>query len=176
MFTEQVDGTTGLRPITVLDAPAFFHLVESCRDYLNEWVPWAGGVGSVEEMKTLIQSRISQAGPRGPQFCMLGQNQIVGWVGYTSLDWEARSVEIEYWIGHQFQGRGTTTKCCGLLIAYAFEHLGLERVVICTAEQNTRSMRIPVRLGFAREAVLEKADRIHGQEINLVCFALHRTH
>lgn len=175
MFTECIDSITGLRPLTVRDAAAFYEIVQSCRPYVNEWVPWAGGVGSIAEMRQIIQARISQADGRGPQFCMLEQDQVVGWVGYAHLDWEARTLEIEYWIGQAFQGRGTTTKCCRFLTQYAFDHLEVERVYICTAEGNDKSMRIPLRLGFKRETILVGADRIHGRDINLVLFSLDRT-
>lgn len=160
--------------MVVGDAPAFFAIVQSCRDYLDEWVPWAGAIKSTQEMRKLIRARIGQTDRtdgRGPQFCMLERGIVVGWIGYTHLDRNSSSIEIEYWIGQEFQGRGTVTKCCRYLVDYAFGHLALERVVICTAEENTHSMRIPLKLGFRREKVLEKADRIHGREINLVLFS-----
>mgnify|MGYP002642007839 CR=1 FL=1 len=122
-------------------------------------------------MRKLIRARTNQIAGRGPQFCMLERGKVVGWIGYTHLEQDNASIEIEYWIGQAFQGRGTVTKCCRYLVDYAFDHLALERVVICTAEENTHSMRIPLKLGFRREKVLEKADRIHGREINLVLFS-----
>lgn len=170
-FAERIDDETELRPIAVGDAPALFAVVESCRSYLDEWIPWVGAIRSPREMGELIRARILQSDGRGPQFCMLDRGVVVGWIGYTHLDWDASSVEIEYWIGQAFQGRGTVTKCCRYLTDYAFDQLALERVIICTAEENTYSMRIPLKLGFRREKVLEKADRIHGREINLVLFS-----
>lgn len=170
MFTQHIDTNTALRPITLKDAHAFFNIVQSCRAYLNQWVPWAT-VDTLKDMQFLIQNRISQTNHLGQQFCMLYKYQVVGWIGFTHLNWQEKSIEIEYWIGQSFQGHGTTTKCCAYLTQYAFNFLDINKVIICTAEANTKSQNIPLHLGFLKERILPNADTLHGHLINLVLFS-----
>jgi N-acetyltransferase len=60
------------------------------------------------------------------------------------------------WIGRSFQGTGLNRACKILLLHYAFETLGAERVEFRTDERNIQSRKAIEKLGAAFEGILRK--------------------
>lgn len=58
------------------------------------------------------------------------------------------------WIGPEFQGTGLNGACKHLLMAYAFETLGFERVELRIDKRNIRSRKATEKLGCQMEGVL----------------------
>jgi ribosomal-protein-serine acetyltransferase len=88
------------------------------------------------------------------------------------IDWAERKVEIGYWLGESFQGKGLMTKACKTLITYAFAELGLNKVEIHCATENIRSCAIPKRLGFTQEGILRDAEWLYDHFVNLVVYGM----
>lgn len=59
-------------------------------------------------------------------------------------------VEIGYWVDEDHQGRGIATRVTATLVAFAFTHPQVQRVVLKHNLQNDKSRRIPEKLGFRR--------------------------
>lgn len=78
----------------------------------------------------------------------------VGNCGLHRINWPNRVFEIGWWCRKRYQGQGFITEAAGALTAFAFEHLGAERVWCSADEENHRSWRVPERLGFAYEGTL----------------------
>ncbi len=87
---------------------------------------------------------------------------------------QPHAIELESWVGAAYQGRWIAAICGRRLIAYAFDVLDRKRVVACVAVGNTRSALLLERLGFTREKLLQKADRIHGRDIDLILYSTER--
>ena len=75
-------------------------------------------------------------------------------------------MEIGYWLGSKFQGKGIVTGACRLLTDHAFDEWKLNRVEIHCAPGNKKSCAIPKRLGFQLEGVLRKAQRLNGKYLD----------
>jgi len=58
------------------------------------------------------------------------------------------------WIGTEFQGTGLNKACKQLLLTYAFETLGYERVELRIDKRNIRSRKATEKLGCKMEGVL----------------------
>lgn len=58
------------------------------------------------------------------------------------------------WIGTEFQGTGLNAACKQLLLTYAFETLGYERVELRIDKRNIRSRKATEKLGCQMEGVL----------------------
>jgi ribosomal-protein-serine acetyltransferase len=86
------------------------------------------------------------------------QGILAGTVRYHEIDWPNKSTELGYWVGVAFEGLGLITKTCRVLIDYAFDELGLNRIVISCAVGNQKSRAIPERLGFTQEGVLRQSE------------------
>lgn len=66
-----------------------------------------------------------------------------------------RTVQLGYtWYGKKFQGTGLNKECKLLLLAFAFEQLGLERVEFRADTNNARSIAAMKSLGCTVEGVL----------------------
>ncbi|HSK70354.1 MAG TPA: GNAT family protein, partial [Pyrinomonadaceae bacterium] len=57
------------------------------------------------------------------------------------------------------------------LIDHAFNELKLNRVEIRCGFENTKSRRIPEKLGFKEEGVIKQAEWLHDRFIDLVIYA-----
>lgn len=81
-------------------------------------------------------------------------------IGSTSLwhiDRVHRSLEIgSTWLARPFHGSGINRECKELLLAHAFEVLGMNRVVLQTDELNLRSRRAIEKLGARLDGILRE--------------------
>jgi RimJ/RimL family protein N-acetyltransferase len=81
------------------------------------------------------------------------------------------SVEIGYWLGEEFWGRGIATEVLAAVTEYAFQTLGMVRVYAEVFEWNAASMRVLEKCGFEREGVLRKAAMKDRKLIDQIVFA-----
>ncbi len=91
---------------------------------------------------------------------------------YNYLDWNNRKTEIGFWLGESFQGKGLVTKSCGVMIDYAFNELKLNRVEMRCGVENTKSRKIPAKLGFREEGIIRQAERLHDHFVDFVIYGL----
>ncbi len=171
---EQLTPRIRLRSALPEDAVGLFALVEADRAYLDEWIPWVSAIRSPDEMRSIIEDREQGKDGKGPAFCMLHKGMIAGWVSFVGVAGQPHAIELECWVGAAYQGRWVAAICGRRLIDYAFDVLDRERVVACSAVGNTGSALLLERLGFTREKLLEKADRIHGRDIDLILYSTER--
>jgi RimJ/RimL family protein N-acetyltransferase len=61
---------------------------------------------------------------------------------------------VGYWLRLEARGQGTATKAVRLVARWAFEKLGIERLNLITAPENTASQRVAERAGFTQEGLL----------------------
>jgi len=87
-------------------------------------------------------------------------NACIGTTSYLAFDARHRSVEIgATWLATAYQGGTVNRECKALLLAHAFERLGVHRVVLQTDALNRRSRRAIEKLGAQLDGVL-RDDRI----------------
>src|SRR5258708_10889266 len=95
------------------------------------------------------------------------EGEFAGTVGTHKIDWMNRKVEIGYWLGSKFQGRGIITAGCRALTHHAFSEWKLNRVEIHCAVGNEKSCGIAKRLGFQFEGVLRQAQVLNGTYVGI---------
>lgn len=66
--------------------------------------------------------------------------------------------EVGYWLAPAARGRGVATRAVRLVVRWAFETLGLERVEASTVVGNVASERVVARVGFEPVGVVEGLD------------------
>lgn len=71
-------------------------------------------------------------------------------IGVMSFIGALPTVEIGWWLGRPYWGRGYTTEAARALIAVAFAEPRLDRVVAGAFFDNPASLRVQDKLGFAR--------------------------
>ncbi len=169
----RVDGDIELRLLSEQDAPALYYLVNTNRPFLRAWLPWIDFTQSVEDEAAFIRNvQIQHRDNNGFGCSIWYRGRVTGTIGYHTIDWSNRKVEIGYWIAPQFQGQGIMTRSCKALVDYAFDTLGLNKVEIRCATGNTRSCAIPQRLGFQQEGIIRQAEWLYDHYVDLVLYGL----
>jgi RimJ/RimL family protein N-acetyltransferase len=91
-------------------------------------------------------------------FCVEADGEMAGSVGFTIKDDVYRkSVEIGYFIGEAFWGRGIATEAIRQLIEYIQENLDIVRIYAEVFEYNKASMKVLEKNGFYLESIRKKA-------------------
>lgn len=84
-------------------------------------------------------------------------HEVMGMTRYYKLDPAHKRVSIGYtWYTPAYWGRMHNKECKLLLLQYAFETLGFQRVEFEVAHQNLRSQRAVAKIGGVKEGVLRK--------------------
>lgn len=154
-------------------AEEVYALVDRDRKYLRQWLPWVDATTSPDHTSHFIQTALDQfAAGNGFHAGIWWANQFAGVVGFQKIDWLNRKVELGYWLGESFQGKGIMTDACRAVIDHAFRCWNLNRVQIQCATENAKSSAIPRRLGFTLEGTLREAQRLHEGYVDLQLFAM----
>lgn len=81
--------------------------------------------------------------------------QYAGSTRYYDIQLPLQTLQLGYtWYGKQFQGTGLNTHCKYLLLAHAFEHMGIERVEFRADANNAKSIRAMKKIGCIEEGIL----------------------
>ena len=170
-FSLSIDHELKLSLMKRSDASELFALVDSDRVRLRQWLPWVDYEASPTDSLYFIQ--LSQEEYRNNESFQLGvfyRGRLAGVIGYHTINWPNRHVEIGYWLGAAFEGKGLMTKACRALVDYAFRELTLNRVEIQCATGNLRSQAIPEKLGFVREGIRREGEWLYDHFVDLVVY------
>jgi ribosomal-protein-alanine N-acetyltransferase len=86
----------------------------------------------------------------------------------------AQFVNLGYWMGERFAGRGYMTEAVGVVLPFIFDTLGLHRVHAAFLPQNIASRRVLEKNGFQEEGYAENYLQIDGKWADHVLFGLTR--
>lgn len=155
MFSFRVDAHSELRLLEERHAEQLLALIERNRERHPE-IPQ---LYTHEDARNYIKLDLTLfAENKGMGVGIWHRGILAGSVRYHEIDWANRSTELGYWLGAAFEGQGLITCACRVMIDYAFNELGLNRVVISCASENKKSRAIAERLGFTQEAVLRQSE------------------
>ncbi|MGI8677192.1 MAG: GNAT family N-acetyltransferase [Jatrophihabitans sp.] len=96
-------------------------------------------------------------------------------IGDASLVWSSavhERAEFGCVLHPEFQGHGYATEACTALVRYAFEGLGVHRVIARLDERNRASAAMVQRIGLRREACLVDHEKVDGHWITELVFAV----
>jgi RimJ/RimL family protein N-acetyltransferase len=144
-----------LRPLVVED-------VENLLPYsLQEPDLWTyslihaiGKEGLINYIKLAIEGRLSEKEYPFIVFDKLN-NQYTGTTRFYDIQLNNKSLQIGYtWYGQRFQGTGLNKHCKFLLLTFAFEKLGMQRVEFRADAKNERSILAMKSIGCKVEGIL----------------------
>ncbi|WP_047980161.1 GNAT family N-acetyltransferase [Ornithinibacillus contaminans] len=173
MFTFDINENIRLRPLHLFDAREVFELTDRSRVYLREWLPWVDQTRTIRDSEEFIQ-RAEDMFTRqiGLTLGIFYQGRLAGVVAFNYVDWANRIGAIGYWLGQDFQGHGIMTQAVETLIDYGFYQLGLNRIEIRAAYENTKSRAIPERLGFQQEGQIRQGEWLYNHFVDLVVYGM----
>jgi ribosomal-protein-serine acetyltransferase len=167
MFIYTINEKLSLKLPEVNDAEELFHLTDSSREYLREWLPWLDGTKTPEDTEEFIKFCLSSyAEQKSLTALILFEGKIAGTAGFNKVDWSNRTAYIGYWLGQDYQGHGIMTKTAKALTDYAFNELKLNKVEIRAAAKNRKSRSVPERLGFINEGRIRQAEKLYDQFVD----------
>ncbi|MBA3632612.1 MAG: GNAT family N-acetyltransferase [Acidobacteria bacterium] len=173
MFSYQIDDELKLALPTERDAEEIYAVVRENLEQLKLWMPWATDDYSIESAREFIKSSLTEFAENGSFSAdVLWNKKIVGTMGFHHLDLTNKSIQIGYWLAKEAQGKGMITRCCRVLINYAFNDLALNRVQINCNIENVKSRAIPERLGFQLEGILRRVEWLNGEFRDWAVYAM----
>ena len=104
-----------------------------------------------------------------------GEGELVGGITLSNVRRRAAQfVNLGYWMGHKFAGKGYMTEAVGLVVPFCFETLGLHRIHAAFLPDNQASRRVLEKNGFTEEGYAENYLQIDGRWADHVLFGLTR--
>lgn len=149
-----------LRSLLLTDAE---RIAKLANDYdiaynISEWGSFPNPYTREDAVDFISRAEIACADKTGFTFgiCLKDTDELAGACGLNSVNYKNRRCEIGYWIGRDYQKKGYAFGAVGLLVEFAFQKLGMNRVYAITFLFNTGSSALLERLGFKREGVLRQ--------------------
>lgn len=144
-----------LRPLTVSD---FDSLLPFSQNEPDIWKFNANGADSKENLKRYIDTALSNRKKQTDYaFIVIDklQNKIVGSTRFYLVNQQTKTLELGYtWYGKKHQGTYVNKNSKYLLLEFAFETLGYERVAFKANSKNERSIQAMKSIGCIEEGVL----------------------
>lgn len=102
-------------------------------------------------------------------------NELVGGITLSNVRRRAAQfVNLGYWMGHAYAGKGYMTEAVGLAVPFCFETLGLHRIHAAFLPDNLASRRVLEKNRFREEGYAENYLQIDGRWADHVLFGLTR--
>ena len=103
-------------------------------------------------------------------------NQYAGCTRFYDYQMMHQTTQLGYtWYGKDFQGTGLNKNCKFLLLQFAFEKLGLERVEFRADANNKRSIAAMKSIGCTEEGILRLNCNSHAGRRNSIVLSILKT-
>lgn len=169
----QVDENIRLELTDPKHAPALIAAVDANREHLSEFLPWVPLMRTVDDMTSYTRNCVAlYEQEKEVSFVIFLHDRVVGRIGLHHMNMPNRSAAIGYWLAREATGTGVMSKSCVAIINFGFDEVGLNRIEIKAATQNTKSQAIPEKLGFIKEGVLRQAEWVSGRSLDIVLYSM----
>lgn len=172
MFSYQVDKEIELVLLQQHHKDELFELIDRNRKYLRQWLLWVDKRTCAEDFEPIIPMWLNNyANNNGFDAGIRYNGELVGMIGLHYVDWKNSATSIGYFLAEDVQGKGIITKSIKAVMRYLFEVLGLQRIEIQCAKNNTKSIAIPVKLGFIQEGIKRDGQWLYDHFEDIVTFS-----
>ena len=160
-----------LRPWKESDAESLYHFAKNPNvGPIAGWPPHK----SVEESLDIIKTVFSKK----ETYAITINGKAIGCVGLlfypdTNHYWDDEGVELGYWIGEEYWGKGLVPEACKELIKHSFEDLNIDKLYASFRYDNHQSKRVLEKLGFKYYCDLKNMD-FRGKEIYEIAMTLEK--
>lgn len=173
MFSHRIADRVEFRVLETRHADDLFSVVQRNFERLAEWCPWVERTATIDSTREFLREKIERfAEGNGFTSGFFIEGELLGVVALEYIDRPNLTTEIGYWLDSEIEGRGLVTLACRRLIDHAFGELGLRRVQIRCAEDNFRSRAIPEKLGFKKEGIIRRCERLGNRTVDLVVYGM----
>ncbi|MER6959499.1 MULTISPECIES: GNAT family protein [unclassified Streptomyces] len=152
------DDGAELRPLEPWHAEEFLAHLERGREFINQYVPFGSKATDVAGARETLQRYADmRAADTGSLHGIWQDGTLVGGVLFLNFDAEAANCEVGCWLEPDGTGRGLITRAIRVLIDFAVEQRGIQRVEWVASAGNTPSLNVARRLGMTRDGVRRQA-------------------
>lgn len=175
MFDAQVTEEIQIYLVNEACASDYVRLAQKDFDYLAEWLEWPRFCVDEEDFLKFVTDSENGFKSGDSMNCAIRyEGTIAGVAGFNRIDKKLSRVEIGYWIGSDFQGKGIATEICSFLVNLAFKKFDIDVAQISVATGNHRSRAVCERLGMKLEGVISNDERIGDRVLDHAKYALRR--
>ncbi len=149
------------------DGPTMAAAVRASLEHLSPWLPWAVEPIDEEKYEALMREwEVNFLARKELQFLIFTRKdpQLIGAIGCFAFNWDVPSLEIGYWIHHNWTRQGLMSEALVGLVDYCVTHLGCKRLEIRCDAQNQASAAVARRAGFVHEGTLISHTRHHRED------------
>ena len=163
-----------LRYAQPADAGALYRLA-SDREVTQffSWGPYTDESEAATYVRSLGRKRAE--GERLEFVIVHPQHGVIGVTGLSEFSLRDRRAVIGTWHGREWWGKGANRASKTLVLALAFEGLGLERVTAWCGDDNGRSQKALEKLGFVHEGVLRRWHVHQGNPKDVISYSMLRS-
>ena len=167
-----------LMPIDPVDGAELWLAVNGSRASLQRWLPWVQ-FHTDPESSTRFAEACAADWDQGRALRFVVRERahrtLVGVVGLEACVHLHRSCELGYWLRRDATHRGLMTEAARGTLDFAFKHLGVHRVRVAAATDNSASLSVIGRLGFRFEGISRQAEWCDGRWLDHATFGLLET-
>lgn len=81
---------------------------------------------------------------------------LTGYIVIKNIERHVLKCELAYFVDKDYQGRGIITQTVAHVVSFCFNDLKLNKVYICTSQENIGSQKVALKNGFRQEGVLKQ--------------------
>lgn len=166
-----------LRRLTPDDLDAVFEAASASRHEIARWLPWCHADYRREETAEYLGSQPA-AWENREEFSygiiQTDSGRFLGGCGINHIDWLHLRANLGYWVRHDATSRGVASAAARVLARAALEDLGLERIEIWVAVENTASRRVAEKAGAQLEGLSRCRLRMRDHQQDAAGYALVR--
>jgi RimJ/RimL family protein N-acetyltransferase len=156
---------TVLRAWNVDDALLLKTAIDSNKDHLKPWVPWATGeetpLEDTQARVTLFAEEFTT--DRNWLYAVFtsDESRVIGGAGLHDRI-GLGGLEVGYWIDRDHINQGLATEVAGAIAEMAFADPALQFLEMHIDARNVASARVPQRLGFTMVELREESGKVAG--------------
>jgi ribosomal-protein-alanine N-acetyltransferase len=180
MPSVRIDGpNVYIRPPRRSDERQWVHLRRVSKDFLIPWEPsWPSDATTSAAYRRRYKRFCEDWRLRaGFAFFVFehGTDRLLGGITLSNVRrGVSQSGSVGYWMGEPYAGKGYMSEAVGLLLHFAFESLGLNRVEAACLLHNDASRHLLCKQGFKEEGIARRYLCINGRWQDHVMHAILR--
>jgi len=155
MLTLPLGDGAELRALEPWHAEELAAHVETIREHLRPWIPFASRVVDADSAREFLQRFADlQARDEGRFYGIWLDGRLSGGTLFKDFDATSGVCEIGVWLSPHAEGRGLITTAVRHMIDWAINVRGMHRVEWRNSPDNERSRAVAKRLGLTHEGTL----------------------
>ena len=157
------DDGTELRPLEPWHAEEFLAHLDRGRDFITRHIPFGMKSTDLDSAREQLQRYADhRAADTGSLHGIWLDGKLVGGVLFLNFIAEQGNCEVGCWLEPAGTGRGLITRAMRVLIDWAIDVRGMQRVEWHASPANQASINVARRLGMSREGLLRASYQHRG--------------